>query len=87
MSKGYIKTKVLTYIDVMESDIEFSRPSCMFIRESSYAKFLIENKILKSHKNSIVTLFLYTTKRPSACANLFRMMVIVEYCKQQGIEL
>jgi type II secretory pathway component PulC len=89
MNKGHIKTKILTYIDLISSGIECSRASCVFIREDSYAEFLLKNKILESTKLTVMELFedqpIYRDK--SACANLFRMMCIIEYCKQKRIEL
>jgi hypothetical protein len=89
------REKVLRAIDRLEEDTArgSSLPSCLVMPED-YKKFLIDNRILLLSTISILfTYFLrekYTKNTPrkyAEYANIFRMMCVLEYCKQKGIEV
>jgi hypothetical protein len=68
-----------------------SETTCALIDSDNYADFLIRNKILRCSSQSIKDKYFSShniSKITSAkTANLFRMMVVVEYCIQNGVEL
>jgi hypothetical protein len=89
MKKKRLKRETLKLIKKLEHKSTIYSPvaSCWFMPED-FREFLVKNKILKDPVNSSIWYELFDAKLDTLIpANLFRMMVITEYCKQKGIKL
>lgn len=97
MNKEELKKTAKKAIKKLEESIVEgnSLPTCHIMKRVSYSNFLLENEILYNILNSIIHEHFHSYPHPqtlpyedtSAMANLFRMMVITEYCRQNGVKL
>jgi len=86
MKKSKIKKMALSCINKLEyCCTDGSSISTCSRMPLDYGEFLVKKKILKHSIHSIKYVHFFDETRIEA--NLFRMMVITEYCKQKGIEI
>ena len=81
-----LKKRVLKLIDIIEENTAIGQgvATCFFMPRD-YEVFLRENGILRRPVIEGITESLFRSRvTPS---NIFRMMVITEYCRQKGVKL
>jgi hypothetical protein len=85
-----LKNRALKLIDIIEERTAEGRGvgTCFFMPRD-YKVFLRENGVLKNPSLDTITYSVFNArcKDRSSIANLFRMMVITEYCKQKGVKI
>jgi hypothetical protein len=90
MSKKELKEMALKAIRLLEDGITYntSEPTCLLIEDRRYWEFLIKEKILKDTRYSVcrATYFRWC-RNVNKAANTFRMMMVIEFCRQNGVEL
>jgi len=86
MKKSKIKKKALRCIKKLEerASKNSSQLTCI-VMPLDYRDFLEEQNILNRRNTSLF--YKYFLGHTFVEANLFRMMVVTEYCKQKGIEI
>jgi len=89
MSKEKLKNNALKVIDRLENGISIdkSETTCNIMFDKRYEEFLVNEKILKSTRYSVMNMYFTDCINWNKSANTFRMMMIIEFCKQNGIEL